>query len=59
MAEPSLGQCVEPMRVAAGVERIGHQLRVIVIADGDAGLRKHVDPTIAKPKGFPYPSAGV
>jgi NTE family protein len=25
----------------------------------DAALRKHVDPTLAKPKGFPYPSAGV
>jgi NTE family protein len=25
----------------------------------DAALRKHVDPTIAKPAGFPYPAAGV
>ena len=41
MAEPSLGQGVEPVRVAAGVQRIRHQLRVVVIADGDAGLREH------------------
>jgi NTE family protein len=25
----------------------------------DAGLRKHVDPKIARPKGFPYPSSAV
>ena len=25
----------------------------------DAGLRKHVDPSIAPPAGFPYPDAGV
>jgi NTE family protein len=25
----------------------------------DAALRKHVDPAIAKPKGFPYPGVGV
>jgi hypothetical protein len=41
VAEPAFGQSVKTMRVAAGVERIGHQLRVVVIADGDAGLREH------------------
>ena len=25
----------------------------------DAGLRRHVDPSIAAPAGFPYPDAGV
>ena len=25
----------------------------------DAALRKHVDPAIAKPSGFPYPGTGV
>jgi NTE family protein len=25
----------------------------------DAALRKHVDAGIARPKGFPYPAAGV
>ena len=38
MAEPSLGQRVEPVRIAAGVERIRHQLRVVLVADGDAML---------------------
>ena len=25
----------------------------------DAALRKHVDPKLSKPAGFPYPPAGV
>ncbi len=25
----------------------------------DAALRKHVDPELLKPAGFPYPAAGV
>jgi NTE family protein len=25
----------------------------------DTALRKHVDPTIAAPAGFPYPAVGV
>jgi hypothetical protein len=25
----------------------------------DAALRKHVDPALKKPDGFPYPAAGV
>jgi NTE family protein len=28
-------------------------------AAADAGLRKHVDPALAAPAGFPYPAAGV
>ncbi len=35
------GQRVEPMRVAAGVERVTHQLGVVVVAQGDAVLREH------------------
>ena len=32
VAEPALGQRLEPMRIASGIERIGHQLRVVVVA---------------------------
>ena len=28
-------------------------------AVGDAGLRTHVDECAARPRGFPYPEAGV
>ena len=41
MTEPEVGQRIEPMAVAAGIERVGHQLRVVIIAHGDAGLREH------------------
>ena len=41
MAEPALGQRIEPMGVAAGVERVAHQLGVVVVAQGDAVLREH------------------
>ena len=29
------------MRIAAGVERVTHQLRVVMVADGDTMLRQH------------------
>ncbi len=29
------------MRVATGIERVTHQLRVVIVADGDAGLREY------------------
>jgi len=41
MAKLAFGERIEPMRIAAGVQRIGHQLRVIVIAEGDAMLREY------------------
>ena len=41
VAEPERGQRIEPVRVAAGIERVRHQLYVVVIAHGDAGLRQH------------------
>ncbi len=41
MAEPGFRQRIEPMRIAAGVERITHELRVVAIAKRDAGLRQH------------------
>jgi hypothetical protein len=65
VAEPAFGQSVETMRVAAGVERIGHQLRVVVIADGDAGLRKHhgveldIEADLQDPRRFQQRAQGV
>jgi hypothetical protein len=60
VAEPSLGQRVEPVRVAAGVERIRHQLRVVLVADDDAMLRQHhrveldVEPDFENPGRFQH-----
>jgi NTE family protein len=38
-----------------------HQERLINwgYAICDAALRRHVDPAVARPAGFPYPAAGV
>ena len=41
MAEPAFGQRIERVRIAAGIERVRHQLRVVMIAKGDAMLRQH------------------
>ena len=41
MAQPAFGQRIERMRIAAGVERIGQELRIVVVADDDAVLREH------------------
>ena len=41
MTEPAVGQRVQRVRVAPGVERIRHQLRVVDIAQRDAVLRQH------------------
>ena len=48
-----------PTRLAAMGEALKQRLVNWGYAVSDAGLRKHVDATIAKPKGFPYPSVGV
>ena len=60
VAEPSFGQGVEPVRIAAGVERIRHQLRVVLIVDDDAMLcEQHrveldVEPDLEDPGRFQY-----
>ncbi len=41
MTEPAFGEPIQPVRVAAGVERVGHQLRVIVVAKRDAVLGEY------------------
>ena len=46
-------------RLAALPEEIQERLINWGYAIGDAGLRKHLDPGAAAPKGFPYPEAGV
>ena len=40
MAEPAFGQRIQPVRVAAGIERVGHQLRIVMVANGEAVLGK-------------------
>lgn len=45
------------------LKRMSDQLQEQLINWGyavcDAALRSHVDPTLAKPRGFPYPVVGV
>ncbi|WP_316235373.1 MULTISPECIES: patatin-like phospholipase family protein [unclassified Bradyrhizobium] len=48
-----------PTRLQAMDDRLQEQLINWGYAVCDAALRKHVDPAIAKPAGFPYPSSGV
>jgi len=42
VAEPALAKRIQPVRVAPGIERIGHQLYVVMVADGDAMLRQQL-----------------
>jgi NTE family protein len=48
-----------PTRLQAMPEDLQERLINWGYAICDAALRKHVDPNIAKPKGFPYPARGV
>ena len=41
VAEPAFREPFDPVSVAAGVERVRHQLSIVVIAQGDAVLRQH------------------
>ena len=48
-----------PTRLKRMDDRLQERLINWGYAVCDAALRKHVDPAIAKPGGFPYPTAGV
>lgn len=48
-----------PTRLAAMPDILQERLINWGYAVCDAGLRRHVDPTLPPPNGFPYPSAGI
>jgi NTE family protein len=48
-----------PTRLKRLDDRLQEQLINWGYAVTDAALRKHVDPTLARPNGFPYPAAAV
>ena len=53
----------EACRAADATEEVRRRTQERLINWGyavcDAALRKHVDPAIARPQGFPYPQAGI
>jgi NTE family protein len=48
-----------PTRLKRMDDRLQERLINWGYAVCDAGLRKHVDPTLARPAGFPFPGSGV
>jgi NTE family protein len=48
-----------PTRLKRLDDRLQERLINWGYAVTDAALRSHVDAALAKPKGFPYPAAGV
>ena len=57
--ERTLALAATPTRLKRLDGRLQEQLINWGYAVCDAALRRHVDPNIAKPTGFPYPGSGV